>query len=128
MKHCPSCDKSKEEVDFPRSKQNPDGLYGFCKACKSKKAKRAWGGKVGDAGKNKALLRNYGITLEARDAIIAAQGGHCALCDRTKDLCVDHCHDSKKIRGVLCRKCNLMLGHADDNPSRLAAAIIYLGK
>ena len=39
---------------------------------------------------------------------------------------IDHCHTSGQIRGVLCRTCNIMLGHAKDNPQRLLFGIKYL--
>jgi|ERR1035437_4401095 hypothetical protein len=68
-----------------------------------------------------------GISYEDRDAILVGQGNVCAICGTpgTK-WTVDHCHTTKIIRGVLCRLCNLGLGHFRDNPKILAAAIRYL--
>ncbi len=43
-----------------------------------------------------------------------------------KQLAIDHCHTTKKIRGLLCFKCNMMLGYAKDNVDTLQSAIEYL--
>lgn len=75
----------------------------------------------------------YGVTPEQYDAMLEAQGGRCAICSATESggkggWHVDHCHDSKAVRGLLCHNCNLMLGNAKDDPARLRAAIAYLEK
>ena len=58
------------------------------------------------------LKCRYGITLEAFDAQVAQQNGHCAICgiipDRVR-LSVDHDHETGMIRGLLCRRCNMAL-------------------
>lgn len=76
------------------------------------------------------LQRRYGITIAERDAILKKQGGKCAICRRPikpgKATHVDHCHKSKKVRGILCAPCNVGLGHFDHSITKLAAAIQYL--
>jgi hypothetical protein len=59
------------------------------------------------------------------------QDGRCKICnivqeELIKALAVDHCHTTGKVRGLLCRECNLMLGNANDNIENLKAAIAYL--
>ena len=59
------------------------------------------------------LQKNYGITLEERDEMIEEQGGGCKLCHVDLDSVepyVDHNHITGKVRGVLCPKCNTILG------------------
>lgn len=78
-----------------------------------------------------SLRRLYGLTVEAFDALLASQGGGCAICSRRdpgwrKDWHVDHDHETGVVRGLLCQSCNLLLGMAKDDPERLAAAIAYL--
>lgn len=77
----------------------------------------------------------YGITREQVEAMHADQGGACAICrkavpitgaERTQLAVVDHCHTSTKVRGLLCRPCNLLLGNAADRADVLRAAINYL--
>ena len=83
--------------------------------------------------KNSAHKRKYGVRLDERDALLAAQGGKCTICqaeiafDRTSQGAhIDHCHTTGKRRDVLCPLCNLMLGHAQDQPERLEEGAAYL--
>lgn len=72
------------------------------------------------------LLRRYGITEEERDALARKQKHKCGVCRKETKLYIDHCHTKKKVRGLLCHKCNVVLGMAEDNPKILLAAISYL--
>ena len=78
------------------------------------------------------LKKNFGLSLEAYEALLKAQGSKCALCSVTSpsshrtNFYVDHCHKTGKIRGLLCGACNMGLGHFKDNPETMAAAIEYL--
>ena len=85
--------------------------------------------------RNQHLVRKYGITQADYDAMLAAQGGTCALCDVTPEtqrarytqyFHVDHCHDTGRVRGLLCGEHNLMLGRFGDDPAQLRAAADYL--
>ena len=75
----------------------------------------------------------YGITRADKDAMLAAQGGVCAICG-TNDpkgrwpWQVDHNHETGKVRGILCHHCNLTLGNAKENVRRLRLAALYLEK
>lgn len=76
-------------------------------------------------------LKKYGLTSAAFDELLASQGGLCAIC-RTSNpggkgqFHVDHCHESGRVRGLLCHACNLALGQMKDDPSRLREAALYL--
>jgi len=72
------------------------------------------------------LVRRYGITEEDRDALAKKQKHKCAVCRRETKLYIDHCHKSKKVRGLLCHKCNVMVGMAEDNGATLRAAAAYV--
>jgi hypothetical protein len=76
------------------------------------------------------LRCNYGMSLEEYAAMLAHQGGVCAICkrkpDKGKPLCVDHCHVTGMVRGLLCHKCNMVLAFGNDDPDILRAAIAYL--
>lgn len=90
------------------------------------------------------IRTHYGLTREQWDALLAAQGGRCAICGRSDPLGiglkngfhVDHdhaCCPGKRscgdcVRGLLCNHCNPMLGHADDDPAVLRSAADYLDR
>jgi hypothetical protein len=83
--------------------------------------------------KNKNLSYKYGISIEDYNKLFEQQEGCCAICDKhqqefKKALSVDHCHDTGKVRGLLCQHCNSVLGLSKDNIEVLQAAINYLVK
>src|SRR5262245_32129606 len=85
--------------------------------------KRAWN--VANRDKVRAQARDNYIN----DALFARQGGLCAICRKPSKLrlCVDHCHVTGMIRGLLCRKCNAGLGCLGEDQRALVAALAYLG-
>jgi Recombination endonuclease VII len=89
------------------------------------------------------LARNYSVTMTQYAEMFAAQNGCCAICmrpetarlpgrktgeteSRTRDLSVDHDHETNVVRQLLCNACNHMLGHAADDAGRLRAAANYI--
>lgn len=75
--------------------------------------------------------RLYGMEPEDYTALLDAQNGKCAICrlehrGSGKRLHVDHCHNSSKVRGLLCGKCNTAIGLLDDLPERAEAVAAYL--
>lgn len=75
----------------------------------------------------------YGISEIKFQAMLREQAGCCAICgdEFSKAVpmlhaCVDHCHATGKIRGLLCKSCNLGIGRLKDSPIRLQKAISYL--
>jgi Recombination endonuclease VII len=74
------------------------------------------------------LARNYGLTREQHRRLVEEQNGVCAICKQSsrRALCVDHCHVTRQVRGLLCDKCNTALGLFDDDARRLLAAGAYL--
>lgn len=93
---------------------------------------------VGEAASRRdyRLLAKYGITGEEYDAMEREQDGKCAICKqperrygshgKVKRLAVDHCHETGKVRGLLCADCNTAIGLLGDNPERVEAARAYL--
>lgn len=57
-----------------------------------------------------------------------AQDGRCLLCDSTtRALVVDHCHSSGRVRGLLCRSCNTIVGQVEMSPLLVKRLVEYLG-
>ncbi len=85
-----------------------------------------------EEGKRICRLRKLGITLEEYDRLYEEQEGGCAVCfgkcETGRRLAADHDHKTKKIRGLLCMRCNTFIGKADDDPTLLRLAAEYLEK
>ena len=84
-----------------------------------------------DSYKNVVLKQKYGITLEQYQNLLDKQQNRCAICKIDKNLtrkrfCVDHCHITGTVRGLLCTPCNTLLGRSKDNIELLTSAISYL--
>lgn len=69
----------------------------------------------------------YGLTLDQFHARFEAQGECCKICrDVMTKVCVDHQHDTRRVRGLLCDLCNKGLGQFRDNPDVLRRAAAYV--
>lgn len=85
-----------------------------------------------DLVRSTKLKYEYGITLEQKDEMLAAQGGCCAICATDKPngahqrFVVDHCHDTGRVRGILCHACNVALGGLGDTVESVERAVLYL--
>lgn len=75
---------------------------------------------------NIRALRFYNMTAEEFKSLKERSDGRCNICQVKCRLAIDHCHNSQKVRGLLCRSCNTMLGMAKDNTDVLEKAIVYL--
>lgn len=83
------------------------------------------------------LRRKYGITSDQYKEMLKTQGDACAICKKpetspdgrtggTKSLAVDHCHETQRIRGLLCKRCNTLLGSVGDSMDLLVQMVLYL--
>jgi len=89
------------------------------------------GNSVEFSAREKALGAKFGITEEDYKKLFDKQKGCCAICGvdytaSTRNLDVDHCHDTNIVRGLLCNNCNRGLGHFQDDPEILQKAVLYL--
>lgn len=82
-------------------------------------------------------MKKYGLTLTQYRFLLRSQKRKCFICGYVSkvdlknpkhcmDLQVDHCHDTGKVRGLLCVRCNMGLGYFKDNTERLKKAVEYL--
>jgi hypothetical protein len=88
-----------------------------------RRAKRL--GQLGDPRRDRELARRYGLTLPEFQALRVR--GACDICKRSdRRLCIDHCHETNRVRGLICEQCNFGLGLLDDDVGRLEKAEAYL--
>lgn len=73
-------------------------------------------------------LKKYGMSLEDYATKLAGQGGLCVICLKAskRNLCVDHDHQTRKLRDLLCGKCNVGLGNYNDDSAAMRRAADYL--
>lgn len=81
----------------------------------------------------KSLKKNTGATVEQYNQMFTDQNGNCAICNNNQSqfpirLAVDHCHNTGKIRGLLCMLCNTALGRFNDDAEMILKAYNYLKK
>lgn len=79
------------------------------------------------------LKKLYGISVEQFTEMLTRQNGVCKICHKPESkkknrLHVDHCHTTGRVRGLLCSKCNAMLGMCGDSAEVLRNAIGYLSE
>jgi hypothetical protein len=109
----------------------------YCKACGNKKRLEYGKSKPGSHCYRRYHMKQYGLTVAQYDAILEAQGHVCAICrhpethvssftKKTRRLCVDHDHNTGRVRGLLCSRCNRAIGMLGDDLPRLRAVVAYL--
>ena len=78
------------------------------------------------------LMRKFGINLDEYNTRFIAQNGVCAICKlppaNGRNLCVDHNHETDKVRGLLCDRCNMILGRIGESADILERMSAYLKK
>jgi len=136
-KKCTKCLGLKPLDQFNKRTENSSGFYSWCRTCVSayNREYRINNPDKASANQRRSRLRKFGLTDASWQVMSDAQGGVCAVCRRpetavlygvVKTLSVDHCHVTGLNRGLLCSRCNPMLGYAEDNIETLEAAIAYL--
>lgn len=148
-KTCNKCLIDKDINLFFKDKAMSDGHSTICKECKRENVykwreknkekynsdQRAYSKAHPEMRYGVEIKRRYGCDLEQYNKILVKQNGKCAICDvlhnpaeKKGRLYVDHCHDSGKVRALLCKHCNSMLGYSRDDTKWLLSAIDYLNR
>jgi hypothetical protein len=120
------------------------GTRNRCNPCRASAARVAWASSANEArAKDRERLRTwraanpektraqrrsqrYMLDAAAFEALLSAQEGRCAVCRAPGAACVDHCHTTGRVRGILCRACNTGLGQFRDDRILILAAATYL--
>ena len=123
---CSTCKVEKKYSEFNRHKNQPHGFGYLCKGCLAKKHDPV-------KARTKRIKKVFGITFDDYNRMLKSQNNRCAICNSTatgnrrhKNLNVDHCHTTGKVRGLLCHGCNSGIGSMKDDVELLDKAIAYL--
>jgi len=128
---CSTCKEEQSVSEFATSETSPSlaspifGYTGTCKTC------------LKLTGKFSKLKTQYNLSQEDFNKILIEQKGRCKICNieietftfknnKANTLCVDHCHNTGKVRGFLCNNCNRALGLFKDNENILKNAYNYI--
>ena len=154
-KECKCCKKVLPIENFSEFFNKARGKtyrYGTCDSCKSENAKKKYYSKTPEERRKKVQSKNcynpltikgyklkhkYNLTLEQYTNMLIEQDYGCSICGcklsddvSEKDVKgkphVDHCHKTGRVRGLVCRNCNLVLGYCKDDPNVLYFAADYL--
>jgi len=121
--HCDACYRNARETQSPGYKKARHERHKISQAANGK----AW--------RRKKQLKAYGLTDADYRAMVEAQASRCAICEQPErivrngelePLCVDHDHQTGRVRGLLCRTCNSALGKFKDSPEMLRRALAYM--
>ena len=144
MPETKQCNLCKEELlisNFPKKGR-------WCKKCVAKKTrewyknnkeranrttKEWYQNRSLDERRDYELKKTYGIGIKDYYKMLESQEGKCAICQSvdvgnktSKYFFVDHDHNTGKVRGLLCKKCNIALGEMRDDPDIVYKAWMYL--
>jgi len=127
-KVCTKCGIDKPLEKFYVAKKGRLGRFAHCKVCHNQyRTNNPDHYKQKDRSAH--LRRAYGLDEHGFASILASQDGGCAICGKLKaKMCVDHCHQTGAIRGILCGSCNTAIGNLGDNAEGVTRALFYLQK
>lgn len=116
LKTCTKCNLEKPQTAeyFPLHNKTKSGFDSWCRECRSAYRSET----------RRGLYRSMISDEKLKDIIETIK--ECVICGDPVELVVDHCHNTNKVRGMLCGSCNLGLGKFKDDPQLLEFARIYL--
>jgi len=128
-KCCSVCKETKDITSFVAKKDTKCGRGSICKKCNSYRS-RQWC----EDNKDKRNANRYNLTTDEYYSIYKKQESKCGICGVFVKLggkghgagYVDHCHNTGKVRGILCHNCNIAIGLLKDNITTLYSAIKYI--
>ena len=118
MKTCSRCRETKELDSFSKRSGRPSGVHSKCKDCEREVRRQYY-------KPHEFMRRKFSLTEDQYDDLMKNE--KCQICNvELIKKCIDHCHTTNKIRGVLCNNCNTALGLVGDNIATIESMIKYL--
>ncbi|MEU7048391.1 endonuclease domain-containing protein [Streptomyces eurythermus] len=111
-RECRKCGRELPLTSFARDRNRRDGLQVRCRECVAR---------YNSAAHSRRRREPLGKRVP-----IASQGGVCCVCLSAVPAHVDHCHETGRVRGVLCFSCNAALGQFKDQPDVMRRAAAYV--
>ena len=131
---CKSCERAMAKDWYERNRDKAKSSYQEWRA-KNPDAVKQYRTENRRKAYQQEVRRKYGVDADWFDKQMHAQGGKCLCCgvafawgDKFTTPHVDHCHDSNAVRGLLCNRCNSVLGLCKDSQELLANLAKYLKK
>jgi len=150
--YCKFCRKKKDPSEFSKDSRSKTGHKSKCRVChntyvrevwytrnreRQQQSSKRWREQNGDRIEEVRLQRlvesaPYLDSVEQAKALYARKV--CEVCGReprkkaNDRLVIDHCHETNKVRGVLCSNCNYGIGYLGDKSDRLLKAYLYLSR
>lgn len=126
MKTCKLCKVEKSLDMFYRHCKSTDYYQSYCIPC-FKQYYIDNRSRFQKSIRQNHIKRTYGLSPEEFDVLKKSQNNVCAICSRgDRLLCVDHNHETGKIRGLLCMQCNSGIGYFKDDVDLTEKAANYL--
>ncbi|MBZ9659803.1 endonuclease VII domain-containing protein [Mesorhizobium sp. ESP-6-4] len=133
-KTCSMCEETKPIDAFHKQPTGKFGRHSYCTDCAntirrlSRPTTSAERGYTQEQSKRWHLKRRYGLTPSNYESMLTEQSGNCAICgEQAARACVDHNHNTGKVRAILCHRCNIGLPYVEDAVFR-ERATAYLAK
>lgn len=137
--YCSVCKQILPASEFYPHRRMKNGLQSSCRKCVRKwhkerpeyvkKKNAAFKAKNPTYGRDRNRMVKFGLTPSRVEEMRIMQKGKCPGCHaelQGRNLCVDHCHKSGRVRGLLCMSCNVSIGRLGDNPETLRRLAFYL--
>jgi hypothetical protein len=134
-KVCSACKVDKPLSEFSPQRTYADGHRGQCKVCRRayqaaylKNPEKRENKRLNDKcnGPKRRRRHVYGLNENQYKVLLSSQNHRCAICKEAKILGVDHCHYTGTVRGLLCNRCNSILGKMGDTYDLAMRFVIYL--
>ena len=129
LKKCSKCGNEKDRNGFWGDPRTKDQLRAECKSC-IRKRNRRWQRRNPEKCAGFQRKFRYGLTARDYADLVRNQNGRCLICRRneseTGPLVVDHCHTAYFVRGLLCNRCNVLVGYIEKNRALLRGVLDYV--
>jgi hypothetical protein len=126
LRYCKYCGLKSDDLElFVNHVSSKYGKRNLCLECKYKENNA--NKKAKEWKTDHQVRKRYGIDAETYKQRMSSSSS-CEICGKQDNLCYDHCHQTMRFRGILCRSCNKAIGALGDTLQSVLSAVKYLSK